>query len=96
MGLGCAGAAYTQICVKVARLLVWVLLSMWYGVWRPMLVTATRERLVSRAELRVYVDQALPQIASFFTSWFVFELQIVNLARASDREGARPHASPHI
>ena len=75
-GLGCAGAAYVQIAVKAARLAVWALLAVWYRVWRPLLVTSTRERLVSRAELWIYWQQAGPQLASFFTSWFVFELQV--------------------
>ena len=55
---------------------MWALLAVWYRVWRPLLVTSTRERLVSRAELWIYWQQAGPQLASFFTSWFVFELQV--------------------
>ena len=80
-GLGCAGAAYVQVAVKAARLAVWALLAVWYRVWRPLLVTSTRERLVSRAELWIYWQQAGPQLASFFTSWFVFELQVTGAIR---------------
>ena len=48
--------------------------------WRDLLVTQTREKLISLGETKVFLGQAVPQLLSFFTSWLVFELQIIALA----------------
>lgn len=80
LNLGTLGAALTQIAVKASRLFVWFCLALYYGVWRDLLVTQTREKLISLGETKVFLGQAVPQLLSFFTSWLVFELQIIALA----------------
>ena len=83
--LGTAGAALTQVVVRLTRLLVWFFLMAYYDlasvIWTN--ESATNEPVLSWMEIRMFFALGLPQIANNFSGWFVFELQLMLLARIS-------------
>jgi len=85
LDLGTAGAALTQLVVRLTRLLVWLAFATYYdlsaAIWRT--ESITNEPILSWPEIRMFFSLGLPQIASNFSGWFVFELQLMLLARVS-------------
>lgn len=86
--LGIHGAAYTQIVVKASRLVVWACVLSWYGLWRELFVTESREALLSWREWRVFCRLSFPSVLSNFSGWLIFEMQLMCLARIGGIEDA--------
>jgi Na+-driven multidrug efflux pump len=78
-GWGVQGAALAQMSVKISRVLVWIALMLFFGETKTFLGKA-QEPLLSRMEMIMFVRLSTPMIISNFSSWFVFELQIMGLA----------------
>lgn len=82
-GWGVHGAALAQMCVKFSRVVVFVFILCIYGEARPLLERG-KEALLCRSELRLFATLSVPMIISNFSSWFVFELQIMGLANIAN------------
>ena len=82
-GFGTAGAAYTQIAVKSARIAVWCGLIWWFDLHETICVNRT-ETILVKEEVAGFFRQAIPKILANFSGWFVFELQVVALANITD------------
>jgi len=76
---GVAGVAYTQIVVKLTRLGVWAILACWYGLTPAFLGTPGSSEPIF-ADLLVYRHLTASSLASNFSGWFIYELQLVALA----------------
>ena len=83
--LGTFGAALTQIVVRIIRLLVWAVLMFWFELVPTMITnkSVTGEQIINRGEVQMFCKLGAPQLASNFAGWFVFELQLMILARIS-------------
>jgi Na+-driven multidrug efflux pump len=65
--------------VKISRVIVWVAIMLIFGETKTLCGRA-KEPLLSRIELFMFVRLSVPAILFNFSSWFVFELQIMGLA----------------
>ena len=65
--------------MRASRLLVWAGLAAWFRLFHPFFLPRTREPLLCRKEVREFVRLAAPSIASNFSGWLIFELQIIAL-----------------
>lgn len=82
-GWGVQGAALAQMAVKISRVLVWIAIMLILGETQT-LSAKPKEPLLSRTELKMFVTLSAPTIVSNFSSWFVFELQIMGLANITN------------
>ena len=73
--LGVTGAACANIAVKVARIAVWVVVVLWFGE-AGKIFKRSSERLLERNEMLLFWQLGAPSVATNFTSWFIFELQV--------------------
>eukprot|EP00494_Astrolonche_serrata_P024337 UN24595 len=77
---GIEGVVYTQIIVKTCRNLFWCVLVLVTGEYNVILFTETKEKILTWKEFKIFKNLALPAIASSFTGWFIFEIQIMAMA----------------
>lgn len=82
--MGMRGVAIAQIIVRASRVLVWVLLMLWFGLTRAFFVHTSTEPLVTCKELVVFASLSAPSVVNNFAGWFVFELQVLCLANIKD------------
>jgi len=79
--LGVKGAAFANIAVKSARLLVWLSLMLYFKLSHVICIGDNKEEpLLSWKEFKVFWKLAVPTLLSYFSGWFIFELQIMMLA----------------
>jgi hypothetical protein len=101
-GMGTEGAALAQIAVKSCRLLVWLGLIFYYGLFDTICVqkkskskskegvgVGVYESIFSWKEFTLFITLSLPAILSNFSGWFIFELQIMCLANIQGKCGTR-------
>ena len=86
--MGMRGCALVQIVVRVVRVALWLVMMLACGLTHKLLVpsagSGATDRLLSRAELLVFIGQALPVYLAFIAGWFIFELQLVLLTNVPD------------
>jgi len=80
LGLGMTGAAYAQIVVKSSRNIVWLSLSLYYGIFSTIFIVTKKEVLFSSKEVTVFFKLALPSILGNFSGWLIYEIQIMAIA----------------
>lgn len=81
--MGIFGAALAQITVKSCRLVVWLCVILYLGLFRTMFTSTRKEALLSFKESKIFFSLATPAILNNFTGWMIFELQIVCLSNIS-------------
>ena len=81
LDMGVRGAALVQMSVKACQVAVWLVAALRHdrALFVPQRGSARTDPLWTRAELRVYLGQALPEYAGSLSSWAIFELQMVLL-----------------
>jgi Na+-driven multidrug efflux pump len=91
MNLGTKGAAFAQIVVKSARILVWIGLGVRFRLGKYFF-GKSNEKVFDRDEVKEYFALGIPRILTFFTGWLVFELQIMALANIQGISSAQKAA----
>lgn len=78
---GVFGAAMAQITVQASRLLVWLALLLYFGLFRKCCVAPPgAEPVFVWPECVLFGKLAVPQMLSFFAGWLVFEFQVIAMA----------------
>jgi len=85
---GVEGAAWVQITVKSTRVLVWLVLMLYYKLFDTFFVSSTKEALLTRKEFNIFFKLAAPTIVLYFSGWLIFELQIVAIGKISSISAA--------
>lgn len=80
LDLGIRGAAFAQIVVKISRNTVWLVLTLYYGLFSTIFVVSKSEVLLSSKELMVFFKLAAPSMMINFSGWMIYELQILLIA----------------
>ena len=80
---GMLGAAYSQILVKSSRLLVWAFAMWYYQLGNKILKRnqVSKDMILSKVEFWSFVRLGVPQLIGNYMGWFVFELQLIFIAR---------------
>lgn len=80
---GMLGAAYSQIVVKSSRLLVWVFAIWYYQLSSKILKRneVSKDTILSKVEFWSFVRLGVPQLVGNYMGWFVFELQLIFIAK---------------
>lgn len=86
------GAAWTQVIVRSARVLLWLAMMVCNGLTRTFLIPSPgswrSDPLLTRHELRVYLGQTVPQYLAILAGWLIFELQLVLLTNIQGVDAA--------
>lgn len=78
---GIHGAAFAALAVKISRVIIWVLLSLYFGYFRQMfIVPEDAEKLLGIKEAREFALLVWPSFPTIYCGWFIFELQVLVLS----------------